>query len=1033
MSTPGFKIYSASAGSGKTYQLTKSYLKLILNPNARQKYKQLLALTFTNKAVGEMKQRILQSLYHFTLPKNENKSIALFSEIQLAYNYTTDELRERSKSVLKQLLHNYAFFEIATIDKFNHRIIRTFARDLRLSQNFQVALDTESLLNEAIARVLNKAGLDHELTKVLIDFTFEKIDDDKSWNISHDLSQIGKILFQESHRPHTVALYEKSIVAFTNLKKSINLKLMDLTKEIEADAQAALEKIHEMGFEADDFPRETLPNHFKKLIAGESNPKTLYANKLEENLINDKILKASAGKSSTELSILLLEHYLEIKKRIYTGKFYRNAYKNILSLTLINEISKEVKNIQTEKNLLSISEFNSIISNEIKDQPVPFIYERLGERYKHYFIDEFQDTSQMQWENLIPLIGNALESEDEKGEIGSLLLVGDVKQAIYRWRGGEAQQFLQLLSNRDYPFAIRPSVNTLEKNWRSYSQVVAFNNAFFSFAAQTLGSPDYQALFELGNRQQSNAQIGGYVEVCFLPEEKESEIHPHCLKTHHLIQEILSKGFEYGDITVLVRNNRQGVTIADFLAQQHIPIVSSEALMLKNNHEVAFLITLLYLIIDLGQKEYRFKILEYLSENTGTDHDFIFKNLSRLEKLLLVDYGFDLSAIQLLATYDIIELAILRFDLVQDSNAYINYFLDEVFEFCQQESVAVHDFLLHWEQKKDKLAIVSPTTINAVSIMTIHKSKGLEFPFVIFPFADSKINDSAKTNAVWVPVDPNEFHGFNEVMVRASEEIGYYSEEANRLYLEEKEKSELDDFNVLYVALTRAIHGLFIVSNESKTTKQVSYGSLFKSYLEFGKYWDPSKTTYQFGKILPNNKTVEDQTSELTIPYIYTSKPYTDFNMVKSALSSWQDDTLEAVAKGNLLHLALSKIIDENDIEPSLTALIASGELNIALRETYKGLLVAIVTHPKLRPYFSQKSKVYNEVEILSSTGEVFRLDRLILNNDQAIIIDYKTGKPSKSHINQVQEYAAIVSEMGYFVTDKILVYIDESVNPIFV
>ncbi len=1033
MSVSGFKIYDASAGSGKTYQLTKNYLKLILEPKSKQKYRQLLALTFTNKAVGEMKQRILESLYHFSLPNTPKSSLSLFKALQEEFSYSEAELKNVSKKTLKELLHNYAFFEVSTIDKFNHKIIRTFARDLKLAQNFEVALDTESLLHQAVIKVLNKAGSDQKLTKTLLNFAVEKIEDNKSWNIAYDLNQIGKILFNENHSLHLKNIESKTIDDFGNLKSILRAKVLSLENNIIKNAEQVLTGMETMGFEPTDFPRETLPNHFKKMITGEFDPKKLYANKLEENLQNDKILKTTISKSSTDLSSFILNYYCQIKDAVLKRQFYKITYKNILPLTLINEIAKALASIQKEQNVLNISEFNTIISNEIKDQPVPFIYERLGEKYRHYFIDEFQDTSQKQWQNLVPLIANALESENEKGEKGSLLLVGDVKQSIYRWRGGEPEQFLNLALQKTNPFVLSPTITQLAKNWRSYSEIVDFNNDFFSFVSSRLGNTDFQQLYIEGNKQLKNTKTGGYVALTFLPEDKETDTHPHCEQTLHTVNEIIKKGYAYDTICVVVRSNKHGVAVADFLAQQGVPIVSSEALLLKNNTEVQFLIALLQLIAEPNQKENSFKVLEYLAPNASIDHDFIFKNIHAIKVFLLEQYQFDLQQVQFLSTYDILELAILKFDLAKESNAYLNYLLDEVFDFNRKHSVALFDFLDHWERKKEKLAIVAPEEINAVKIMTIHKTKGLEFPFVIFPFADGKIDDKAKSSDVWVPVEQDDFSGFKELMVKASSNIQAYSKSSEEIYLKETENAELDDYNVLYVALTRAIQGLFIISTTIKTEKSFSYGTLFKTYLQHLNYWDETKTTFSFGEITAAKNILKPVNNEFIIPYIYTSKAGTDFNLVKTASSFWDNEKQAAIATGNLLHKAFSKIYSEEDIGPTIRALTKTGELTIESAKTYHDLISKVVNHSSLKKYYSKDVIVYNELEITTPENQSLRPDRIVILQDRAVIIDYKTGKKSEAHKNQLDHYAAILSKMGYFVSAKIVVYIDQSVTPIFV
>lgn len=1036
MNTTTFKIYNASAGSGKTYQLTKSYLTLILAPGSTQKYKQLLAITFTNKAVAEMKQRILQSLYDFGLDEVPTKSINLFEEIKDYFNFSSEELQQKAQKTLKELLHNYAYFEISTIDKFNHKIIRTFARDLKIAQNFEVELDTDSLLNKAVARVLNKAGTNKKLTDFLIDFALEKIDDNKSWNIGHDLNEIGKILFRENHVAHLKKLESKSIDEFVALKNQLKSDIKKKQDRIIKKAQKNLELISEAGLLPSDFFKSQFPNFMTKAAYNPSKLdfKAAWKQNFETGPLYTKTCPENIKTIIDELKSEFTTNFNAIKDGFQNFLFLSKAYKKIVPLTLINEISKELNKLQEEQNLLNISEFNSIISNEIKNQPVPFIYERLGEKYRHYFIDEFQDTSQMQWENLIPLIGNALESEDELGEKGSLLLVGDVKQAIYRWRGGEATQFLNFSLDNKNPFVVQPTIENLGKNWRSHSKVIDFNNNFFTFTASILENSIYQQLYQEGSQQLKNTKSGGYVELSFLEDDKTEETHPHSTKTLDNIETIRSKGFAYKDICILVRSNKQGVLIADFLSQNDVPLVSAEALLLKNCPEVNFLIALLSFIDQPNHKEYRFTILEYLARNETSKHDFIAGNIQQLEYFLNTSYEFETEGSKRLPILDLLEIAILRFDLVPGSNAYVAYLLDEVFAFGKKESNSIFDFLQYWERKKDKLSIVAPEHLDAVRIMTVHKAKGLEFPFVIFPFAFGIIDDKKKSNDLWIPVPEEDFSGFDELLLKSSSELEGFSEEAKIRYYQEGNDSVLDDFNVLYVALTRAINGLFIISSPvTSSSKSISYASLFKDYLKNLSLWEDSQPQYSFGVLEQNQSIQKESHTQFTIPYIYTSKDKSQFNLVKSSVTSISIDQQEAIAMGNLLHKALSLIYTNTDILPAINALLENGEINQEEYTYLKEILQKIVTHNQLKDYYTVDLDIQNEIEILNPNGILIRPDRIVIKDKELTIIDYKTGQPYESHQNQLEDYAVVFSKMGYFVSNKILVYIDKAVKPIFV
>ncbi len=986
-----------------------------------------------------MKTRILSNLHSFTKEEIPKKQLPLCHELCHELSISVEQLRKRSKLVLKRILHNYSFFEVSTIDKFNHKIIKTFARDLQLSQNFEVELDTLLILEEAVGRLLERTGNEPELTSVLIDFSLEKIDEDKSWNIAHDLVEIGKLLFQENHAPHIDALRSKSIHDFKEVQKALALQIKKLETNIIEASQQVLQEITNQGFDFTDFPRQTLPNHFKKITEGEFSPKSLYNNKLEENLLNGKILKANDSRDSVFLSEQILKVFSSIKHKIYRRSYLKNSYGNIVPLTVLNEIAKEIKNIELEKDIVPISSMNGILSKEIKNQPVPFIYERMGEKFRHYFIDEFQDTSQMQWENLVPLIGNALEGQNQNNQRGSLFLVGDVKQAIYRWRGGRAEQFLNLLNGKSHPFVIAPSFHSLDTNWRSHDQIVTFNNDFFTTVAPVLQHKDYQNLFLQGSKQKTNNKSGGYVALSFLDKDISDKDDLYCGEVLDTIRSIKSKQYNYSDIAVLVRDNSKGMLVADFLTRNHIPIISSDALLLKNNPKVEFLIALLKVMENTTHREASYQVLLYLAKEEESKHDFISKNLDGPQEFLSSEYGFHINSLKGQSVFNILETAIVQFELANESDAYLTYLMDEVLVFEKRESISIHAFLNYWEQKKETLSIAAPDSLNAVRIMTIHKSKGLEFPFIIFPFANSLLDDKRKKKKSWVPTTAEDQNlGLNEFLLNANKEMLQYNPIAAAIYTEEEEKTVLDSMNVLYVALTRPVLGLFIFSESSKELHSIeqasSYAELFQQFLKEKGIPKNESEVYCFGSFSENSNAPAPEPLENN--YIsYSTRPADDssFQISTSSGRLWDDERREAIEMGNLIHFALSKIKITANVPQVVEDLQIAGYFTENSADDIKQKLMEVVTHPKLKTYFSDEYIIYNEQEILTKNGASVRPDRIVISENEAIIIDYKTGSPSPSHKTQIKHYADVLIEMNFKIKHTIIVYIDQKINPVFV
>ena len=572
-----FTIYNASAGSGKTFTLVKEYLKILLASNSPYKFKHILAITFTNKAVAEMKDRIIETLKQFSDAGILETPNSMFLAICEELDMEPKRLHEKSEKLLETIIHNYAAFDISTIDGFTHKLIRTFAYDLKLPLNFEVELDQDSLLNEAVDSLITKAGTDKTLTKILVDFAIEKADDDKSWDVAFDFNKIAKLLVNENDIPFINQLKDKTLDDFKVLKSQLQKERLTAENSIIEQAKNALTLIEEAGLEFGDFSRSSLPKHFQNLlnkkfdIKFDSNWQT---DLLENNALYPKKVSDDVASIIDQIQPQLATAFLETKQAVFHLKFLIAFYKNVTPLSVLNAINNELALLKSDQNKMLISEFNSIISKEIKNQPTPFIYERLGEKFDHYFIDEFQDTSAMQWENLIPLLSNSLSAEN-----GSAMLVGDAKQAIYRWRGGKAEQFIGLFNN-DNPFYVEKQVENLPTNYRSFKEIVTFNNGFFKFlATQVFTNKDYETLYENAN-QNTFLEDSGYVNFNFLDLEKDDDKNEqYSEQVLNTINNCLKNGFKLEDICVLVRKKKEGVAVANYLSQHQIPIISSETLL----------------------------------------------------------------------------------------------------------------------------------------------------------------------------------------------------------------------------------------------------------------------------------------------------------------------------------------------------------------------------------------------------------------------------------------------------------------------
>ena len=1036
-----FKVFNASAGSGKTFNLVKSYLKLLFKTENIFGFRNILAMTFTNKAVGEMKERILKKLKDFSEETVLDGNDAMFNALCLELSLQPEYVNKKAKTLLSTIMHNYAAFDISTIDGFNHRLIRTFAYDLKLPINFEVELDTEALLNEAVDSLIAKAGTDKKLTKILIDFAIEKADDDKSWDISNDLNKIAKKLTNENDIPHLKeALKDKTLDDFESLKTSLIKQIKSTENQIIDNAKSILTTFENNGLTKADFSRGTLFNHFEKASLLQTNG--LYNNQLESNIEENKVYTTKLDANKKDIIDSLLPEigltYKTIKAAVYNLTFLKAIYKNVTPLSVLNAINTELQLIKDNENKLLISEFNTLISNQLKDQPTPFIYERIGEKFRHYFIDEFQDTSAMQWNNLIPLIENSLTAENLKGEKGSTMIVGDAKQAIYRWRGGKAEQFIDLTEDKN-PFPVNKKLIELEENYRSHKNIVNFNNSFFKYISNTsFRNEHYANLYKKAN-QNPTIKEEGYVSFQFL-DLKESEDDKETLyakETYNTLKKCLDNGYDLKDICVLVRKKKEGIAVANYLSENDIKIMSSETMLIDNSESVQLINNILRLLVNPNNFEVRINVLHYLAStfNVEDKHTFFNQNLKlNIDTFFgsFKQFGIDFNTTEIaqLSLYDSVEDIARQFNLLQTSDAFVQFYLDLVLEFSQKHITGISGFLDYYDNKKDSLSIVSPNNQNAVQIMTIHKSKGLEFPVVIFPFADLDIYREIDPQE-WFPIDKTLFNGFSKTLINFNSDVENFGEIGQDIYTKHKAEQELDNINLLYVALTRPIEQLHVISKTDNNLNELnSYSKLFQSYLQTEQLWSDNQTFYEFGnskrEIIPVEKSLETSSNKNIIS---VNKKEHNIKIITKSGYLWDTNQQHAIEKGNIIHDIMSKIYTKDDIDFAINLALDNGLINDDQVESITKNINDIVNQKYLKEFFTDQYTIYNERDILTRTGQMIRPDRLAIKDNQATIIDYKTGLPNPKYEQQLEIYATHLKEMGYQISNKILVFINENIQ----
>lgn len=1045
-STKPFIIYDAAAGSGKTFTLVKEYLAIILTANQPQYYKYLLAITFTNKAVAEMKIRILKTLQELANWDENQEPSELAKALSEQTNLSYNQLKEKASIISKHLLHHYSLFNVETIDGFNHKLIRTFAKELKLSSSFEVFLDTPLLINEAVDRLLNKTGTDKELTQALLEFALDKLDDDKSWDISRDIAQASKLLIDENNSKAVSELQSKTLKTFNVFKKQISDNKEKLVKEIIDVSTKALAIISLNELEITDFSGAYLPKFFIKLSSGNFNNVSFDA-KWQQTLLNGEQLytkktersNPEIGEKIDKIQPDLQQCFITIKNNFYEFQLADSLLRNISPLSVINLVQKEIEAIKAEKNILPIYEFNKLINTQIKNQPAPFIYERLGARYRHFFIDEFQDTSLLQWENLMPLIENALSQQYSDTQTGSLLLVGDVKQAIYRWRGGLPEQFLNLI-NLQQPFVQKQQVENLDTNYRSRQEIIKFNNNFFTFLSGYFGNPIHQKLYIAGNKQKTTHKKGGYIAFTFVEKtKKEDNFEIQAKEVLNTINKLVAAGYAYEDISILTRKNDQGAFLGNYLMEHDIPVVSPDSLLLSYSKKVQCLVNCVHLSLNPENQEIRIKILYFLYEHfniTEDQHTFFYslintslKNFSKtLERYkIFIDFEFLSQA----GVYESCEYLIEQLNFSNKSDAYLFDFMNFVWQFEQQAITGKQLFIEAWQLKKDSLSLGANDSLDAVKLMSIHKSKGLEFKVVIFPFAEQDIYYEQEPKA-WYKLEEDKY-AFTQFLINYNKQVeNFGTSQGKQITQERKQQLELDALNILYVAFTRAIDQLYVIAKKyeppkKETSKSLTYNLFFKKYLEHINKWEDEKDTYELGVFSAPKKTAKKNKSKEIKPQYISVIP--EENKLQIAVGNallWKKNQDIGIQKGKLFHEKMAKIKYAQDFENS--------KLEQELDSELQKQIEAVITHPNLSVYYdaSVPQTIYTEKEIGTSQGSLLIPDRInILPNKQVIIIDYKTGSPDLSHHDQINSYGQALVEMGYHIHKKYLVYITPSIPEI--
>lgn len=1044
MSTQNFVVYKSSAGSGKTFTLVKEYLKLALKEkkNLHHSFKSILAITFTNKAAAEMKMRIIKALKEIGTNSNPFLSDLIAKELEI----DTDDLQQRASLLLTEILHNYSDFSIGTIDSFTHRIIRTFALDLKLPLNFQIETDTDTVFQKIISLLINGLGKDKTITDYLLQFSLSQLEDNKHWDPELLLLEFVKEINKEGVGELVNQLNQYDLGYFENIKQQITSFKKEYETQLKQFGKHALDLIHSKQLTSDVLANGNSGIYNLFVKAAEIKETTL------DGLLNKNVLKTleednwfSAKASSHDKLIIegikdelhktaqsLIDHVKQNEQRYIV---FSLILKNIYAMGLVNELSKLLHHYKQEENILFISEFNEKIADVVTHEPTPFIFERLGDKYKHFLLDEFQDTSTMQWHNTLPLIDNSL------GNGNSNLIVGDGKQSIYRWRNADVEQFVNLpeitstkksdlLRERENSLIRNFREEVLGKNFRSEPVIVKFNNELFDYLSNTYLNDDLKKIY-YNQAQEFKKEGCGFVSIDFPTIDELSSDEVNQTLVIRYILSAINSGFSFADVCIIVRNNNHGSKLASYLIENNIPVVSSDSLLLENASEINVLISFLKYIVNYKDKVSAAVVLEFLRETGVCDTHMVFDLIQYLtsnKQTTLFDIlkkcGLVLDEVKLTSSnlFDTCVEIITMLRLNERNSPYVRFFLDEVLFFLQGNTSNISLFIDWWSRRSANASVIIPDGINAVNIMTIHASKGLEFPVVISPYASWKTDSNSM---IWVDLHEKELD--LPVVLLPTTKLATETEYSS-VIVKEKQQQVLDNLNLLYVDFTRAVERLHIISHKPKNNIDNStYGWLY-GYASKLKEFDLEKNQICFGEL--NKKLTKEHKTGLPQIKIKGLSFNTTKDIVQikgSSNYSFNEEVLQAREYGILVHYILSKITTIDDIEPVIHAAVNTGDLTNQEAQKIEIDIKQLLKLSVVYQFFDKGIIVKNEIEILTDNGEILRPDRVVVNGEHAIVIDYKTGKKHASkYATQMQCYEKALLDLGYQKVTKILLYIHE-------
>jgi len=1031
--------YRASAGSGKTFTLTREFLLLLFKHE--MSFKNILAVTFTNKACAEMKGRIIKQLYELSCGKQTPYAAIIKQEFDLQ----AQEIQDKARSILNQILHNYSFFFVETIDKFFQRIVKNFAKELGIYALQNIELDNNRILELTVKQLFIDIDQDQDLKVWLQEFISNQIDSGENYNVRRKILNIGREVFYENVA--TVLNTEKEFFDnkehIQNIYKDYRKLVNDTDKQFVEIADKATKIIKHHGLEVTDFSYGNTGaiNHFNKLRNGDYTP----LSRVTEAIENPSKLMSAKSDKKAEILAAINDGLIQcLQESVELWKFIKADYTTALILLeyqftfpVITKIHRKVLDYCRENNVHLLSNNNMMLRNIINDNPAPFLYEKIGTFLKHFMLDEFQDTSSLQWQNIKPLVDNSL-AEGNKS-----LVVGDVKQSIYRWRNGD----WTLLGKRIYDdYEGRIDSHSLQYNYRSSCNIIAFNNKVFDSCKQllqtaidtemtdksnlpeTLQDVMNTAYSDVAQKTPEGMKKDGFVSVQFLAKDNyEDNISE---KLPALIEQLQDRGFAPSDIAIILRGNKECKKVVSTLldykksqgnAKYCYDVVSSEALELGKSPAIRIIINIIKASINDKDKIAKAAVIEEFFNTFSTELKLVRSNSY---EELLERVGLRLN--EKVSLFEKSEEIISKLGLAtKEEIPYIKDFQDIILNHTIKSEGTIGSFLKWWTEKGSNISVKLPEGQNAIQVLTIHKSKGLEFKAVIIPYCTWDLTDY-KNNVLWA-TSPKVPFPIHPIAFNAKLKDSHYSIE----FQKEKIQQYIDNLNLLYVALTRAEQALYVFcqipSTKSKDIKTVS-GLLYEAV-------EKENDKCEMGTLQNNEST--NQTFATGIACKYPCYGLSENVFFATHGKEFFED-FEKSGKRNqygiVMHEILATIASLNDIDSSIEIAYIKGLINKEETQNIKAILTTSLNNEEAKNWFDGSTTLLSETTILLPNTASKRPDRIMIKDQTATVVDYKfTKQKSAEHRKQVSEYISLLQEMGYeakgylwyFVNNEIVEIVD--------